>query len=237
MSNIAHSLTNPPSPTSLSSTMSTSAVTASAKGATFLILLQVLSRGFTFGVNQVLLRYLSPELLGLSAQLELFSITVLYFARESVRVAAQRPTRNPQAVVNFAYAAPLLGAPLAAVLGYAFLRRAPADVPFFREALGLYGASALLELLAEPPFVASQQQLLYRARAFTETLATVTRCLVTISAVVWASGKGRDVGVLPFALGQLGYASILLKLYWLQLWPVTQRLGISLLPKRLEADE
>lgn len=62
----------------------------SARGATFLIVLQVGSRSLTFVINQILLRYLSPELLGLSTQLELYAISVLYFARESLRVVLQR---------------------------------------------------------------------------------------------------------------------------------------------------
>jgi oligosaccharide translocation protein RFT1 len=62
----------------------------SAKAATLLIALQVGSRALTFTVNQVLLRYLSPELLGISIQLEVYSISVLFFARESLRVAIQR---------------------------------------------------------------------------------------------------------------------------------------------------
>ena len=62
----------------------------SAQGATFLILFQIGSRALTFIVNQVLLRYSSPEILGISTQLELFAISVLYFARESLRVALQR---------------------------------------------------------------------------------------------------------------------------------------------------
>ncbi|KAH0538484.1 hypothetical protein FGG08_004933 [Glutinoglossum americanum] len=67
-------------------------LSTSAQGATFLILLQILSRLLTFGVNQLLLRYLSPELLGISTQLELYLISVLYFSRESIRVALQRQT-------------------------------------------------------------------------------------------------------------------------------------------------
>ncbi|KAI9859047.1 MAG: Oligosaccharide translocation protein rft1 [Trichoglossum hirsutum] len=67
-----------------------SLLSTSAQGATFLILLQIGSRALTFGVNQLLLRYLSPEHLGISTQLELYLISVLYFARESLRVALQR---------------------------------------------------------------------------------------------------------------------------------------------------
>lgn len=65
-------------------------LSTSAGAATLLIALQLGSRALTFIVNQILLRYMSPELLGLSTQLEVYSISVLFFARESLRVAIQR---------------------------------------------------------------------------------------------------------------------------------------------------
>ena len=99
--------------------MSDSILSASAKGATFLILLQIGSRALTFAVNQILLRFLSPELLGVSAQLELFSISVLYFARESLRVALQRQSQSLQAVINLSYLAVFTGLPL--IYGLALL--------------------------------------------------------------------------------------------------------------------
>ena len=74
------------------SLLKTRLLSKSAEGASLLIGLQVVSRGLTFIVNQVLLRYLSPELLGISTQLEVYSISVLFFARESLRVAIQRQT-------------------------------------------------------------------------------------------------------------------------------------------------
>ncbi|CAG8981105.1 hypothetical protein HYALB_00012626 [Hymenoscyphus albidus] len=64
--------------------------TTSTGGATLLIALQVGSRALTFIVNQILLRFLSPSILGISTQLEVYSISVLFFARESLRVAIQR---------------------------------------------------------------------------------------------------------------------------------------------------
>ena len=217
--------------------MASSEVVDSAKGASLLILLQVGSRGFTFLVNQILLRYLSPELVGLNAQLELFSITVLYFARESIRVAAQRQPGQTQKIVNLAYLAIALGFPLAYGLGYLYLRAETPGIPFFGEALWIYGESCVIELLAEPAFVAAQQKLLYRVRGFTETFAIITRCIVTCTVAVWASKNRVDVGVLPFAMGQLGYASMLLGLYWLQLWPVAAEMKFSLLPQSLKDDK
>lgn len=66
--------------------------TTSTGGATLLIGLQIGSRALTFIVNQILLRFLSPSILGISTQLEVYSISVLFFARESLRVAIQRQT-------------------------------------------------------------------------------------------------------------------------------------------------
>ncbi|KAG6033339.1 hypothetical protein E4U41_006931, partial [Claviceps citrina] len=63
---------------------------AVVQGASLLILLQVASRLVTFVANQLLLRYLTAPLLGLSTQLEVYYLSVLFFSRESLRVAIQR---------------------------------------------------------------------------------------------------------------------------------------------------
>jgi oligosaccharide translocation protein RFT1 len=125
----------------------------SAEGATFLIVLQVSSRVLTFAVNQLLLRYLSPELLGISTQLDVYSISVLFFARESLRVAIQRQNdtdvddegnqlqhagsktkderclaaRKTQEVVNLAYISITLGLFFAFVLAWAYLQSLRSD--------------------------------------------------------------------------------------------------------------
>ena len=52
----------------------------SAQGATYLVILRIGSRATTFFVIQLLLRYLSPEILGVSTQLELFASSTLSFA-------------------------------------------------------------------------------------------------------------------------------------------------------------
>ena len=213
--------------------MSNSILAASAKGATFLILLQVASRALTFAVNQVLLRFLSPELLGVSAQLELFSISVLYFARESLRVALQRQAHGTQAVVNLSYLAVFAGTPLAYLLALAWFRAETPNVPYFVEALAAYGLATFLELLSEPAFAAVQQKLLYRVRASAESSATLLRCIGTCGSAVLASRAGLDIGVLPFAVGQLAYAVALLVVYWYKIWPVAKADGFSLFPDKM----
>lgn len=239
----------------------------SARGATFLILLQIGSRALTFFLNQVLLRYLSPELLGISTQLELYTISVLYFARESLRVALQRQrsdavpadvnvdhvasgknegeasgrlarsyatTREAQEVVNLSYIAIALGVPLAYGLGQLYLRNAEPMVlaaPYFHESLYIYTLATLIELSAEPCFAVASQQMLYGTRASAEASATFTRCILTCSAAIWASRNQRDIGVLPFAIGQISYASVLCLIYYTKIWPISSRNRFSMLLK------
>ena len=234
----------------------------SARGATFLIALQIGSRALTFIVNQILLRYLSPELLGISSQLELYAISVLYFARESIRVALQRQggseerneeekepgdvaaggkntadsraaSRKAQEVVNLSYIAVLLGPPLAFVFARLYINKAGAAVlatPYIHTSLSLYALATTLELLIEPCFVIAQQQMLYGLRATAETSATFTRCVIACGVTIWASTSNRELGVLPFALGQLGYALLLNIVYYGGVWNRSTKGGFSLFP-------
>ncbi|TVY43315.1 Oligosaccharide translocation protein [Lachnellula subtilissima] len=196
----------------------------------------VRSRALTFIVNQILLRYLSPELLGISTQLEVYSISVLFFARESLRVAIQRQTEEPengkdkgtkdekvppghvdgrtaagktQAIVNLAHLSIYLGVVFAVILAWLYLRYTDPIVlqtPYFQGAFKLYSIAAVWELLAEPCFVVVQHKSLIKIRGRAEAVATVLRCLMTCGSAIWASRNGVDIGVLPFALGQAMYA-------------------------------
>ncbi|KAG4434076.1 hypothetical protein IFR05_010436 [Cadophora sp. M221] len=248
------------------------ASTSSAVGAALLIGQQFGSRGLTFIVNQVLLRYLSPELLGVSTQLEVYSITVLFFARESLRVAIQRQpdtaddtseekkseqdekippghvdaltaAGRTQAIVNLSYVSVYLGVIFAFVVGWLYIYTLSAgdpivlQTPYFREALKLFGLAAFLELLAEPCYVVVQQKSRFGIRASAELIATVLRCLVTCGSAIWASQIGRDIGVLPFALGQGMYAVSLTLVYYLNVWSIASKGGFSLLAKKIYSSD
>ncbi|KAL4912131.1 Rft protein-domain-containing protein [Aspergillus aurantiobrunneus] len=69
-------------------------------GTRTLIIVQLASRLFIFASNQMILRGLSPSILGISAQLELFLISILYFSRESIRAAIQRQPLQPPAAYS-----------------------------------------------------------------------------------------------------------------------------------------
>lgn len=235
-------------------------LSTSAGGATLLIGLQVGSRAMTFVVNQILLRYLSPELLGISTQLEVYSISALFFARESLRVAIQRQAdiadeastqdderRVPeghvdgrtaagrtQAIVNLAYLSINLGVVFAvffAALYYSGLRSTDPGIlqtPYFENALKLYGFAAVWELLSEPCFVVVQQKSQFKIRATAESVGTLLRCLITCGSAIWAAQNERDLGVLPFALGQGMYAVSLSAVYYWSVWEIASAGRFSL---------
>ena len=227
-------------------------VSSAAGGTLYLIFIQVASRALTFIGNQVLLRFLSPELLGIAVQLELFSVFVLYFSRESLRVALQRQpaqeaekpkqdgqgensrSLQSQTIVNLSYLVVFLGSCLTLGFGYVWYRQADEAVlasPYFGTCLLLYSIATIIELLSEPVFVIIQQNLLYRARAHAETRAAIIKCLAAcLTAVVTTSPQwGRsEPSALPFAMGQCSYAVSLLLFYLKPVYPISTDEGFAL---------
>lgn len=220
-------------------------LTKSTSGATLLVLLRIGTRLSTFALNQILLRFLAPEILGISTQLDLFATSILSFSCESLRVALQRQRqdesrestnneinshteaedkhgrrhedadslgRRAQETVNLSYIAIAIGLPLSYALATIYLKSADSAVlnaPYFNEALHGYIIATILELFNEPSFSVAQQQMLYSTRASAEAWATFAKCIVTCTLAIWAGRTNTQLGVLPFAFGQLAYAMIL----------------------------
>jgi hypothetical protein len=60
------------------------------------------------------------------------------------------------------------------------------------------------------------------------------KTFATVGLVVWASRQGKDLGVLPFAIGQLAYAASLLVVYSARLVFVARSEGFSLFPRGIQ---
>ncbi|EME42161.1 hypothetical protein DOTSEDRAFT_175036 [Dothistroma septosporum NZE10] len=208
--------------------MATDAVSSSAGGVVYLILSQIISRGATFILNQGILRYLSPSLLGVSVQLELYVITVHHFARECLRVATQRrPEGGNQAAINLSYLAICAGLPITLLIGQYWRRP---DVLYFEEALQICGIAAMVELLSEPAFVAVQQNMLYSTRAKAEAYAVAMKTVSTAGVVFYGNSQSTETGALPFAAGELAYCATLTLTYVWKTSSVARHEGFSLLP-------
>lgn len=235
---------------------------SSAAGTTFLILIQLASRVFTFASNQLVLRALSPTVLGVAAQLELYQVSILYFSRESFRLAIQRqplstkssptirdgkdeqqaknssitPSIPSQSVVNISYLSVFLGIPSALVFTLLYQHLAAEQtsaIPFFNASVAITGLAALMEISTEPFFAIIQQQMWYDKRAAVEMPAAFLKSLGTCLSFMLFSRMGYDFGALPFALGYLSYSITLICGYWLSLLPRAQERSFSYLLKTI----
>ena len=222
----------------------------------YLILIQVTSRALTFLGNQLLLHFLSPSLLGVAVQLELLSVSVLYFSRESIRVALQRRNGEAEAargtdeaqaakdkaqcqtVVNIAYIAVASGLLLTASLFLVYSNTASSEVicsPGFNLAVGFYSIATVSELLSEPAFVLVQHLQEFQLRARAETAAAVYRCFAAVSSAFVLRRLGFEPSVLPFAYGQLAYSGVIFSSYFFSLRDSVRGRDISLLPRKINA--
>jgi oligosaccharide translocation protein RFT1 len=206
-----------------------SLLASSAKGASSLILLQLVSRMLTFTLNQMALKFISAETLGVaSIKLELLLSTILFISREGFRTALLRggndcsdADKNEQKITNLAYIPTAIGLVTTILTcGYYISMIDPVSnvYPWYKTSIILYGLSAFLELLVEPLFTRALNGLNFQLRVNIEGVAVLLRCILTFALTVYGNdpktGTNR-FGVLAFAIAQFvfgltmmtGYAS------------------------------
>lgn len=204
-------------------------------GATFLIIGQFFAKIVTFAVNQLLLRFVDPSLVGANAQLELLITTILYFSREAIRLASQRQSLadkgedvyrfeggvmhgtlsgTVQEVVNIGFIPILVGIPLAVVMSLFYYWASPLGQEYGGMAVLLFAVASVIELISEPSFLFVQLQLEFKTRASIESVAITVRCFLTFLFVLLAKQiANASASIIAFALGQLAYSSVLTGLY------------------------
>jgi oligosaccharide translocation protein RFT1 len=129
-----------------------------ASSASLLVGLQLGSRLFTFGLNQSLLRFISPGAFGIAAiQFELLSSTILFLSREGFRNALIRAwsEKKPEdvGISNLTLIPTIIGIPVAGLgsLVYrASCSKETASQPYFNIAVIIYALASCLELASEP---------------------------------------------------------------------------------------
>lgn len=219
-----------------STSTSSSALSASLS----LVVLQVVSRLFSFALNQLLLRSTSPHAFGVATiQLDTLIATVLFFLREGFRGAVARAGTN-DGKTNAEAAAlrrqtlliPTLLTPaalFACASFYAFSSpstRAPPP-PQWSSTIFLYSLSVLIELVSEPLYLetlASWQTLTTR-RVKVEGFAIFVKAVATLAAVRFVVPDESDA-LLAFGVGQLAYSLTI----WIGLYRITSNLASSSSP-------
>ena len=153
-------------------------------------------------------------------------------AAKSPEVGNATP-RRIQEVVNISWVAVNLGVVLTLLFEWLYVHKADVAVlatPHIIISLHINGLAVIIELLNEPCFAISQQEMMYGTRASAEMQATFSRCIVTCATAILGSLYGMEMGVLPFAFGQLTYAIALDLSYFFRVVSVFKEGPLTLFP-------
>lgn len=193
-----------------------------------LVGLQLFSRGFTFALNQALVRVASPEVFGTATvQFELLLSTILFLAREGVRNALLRSSSSASSstsrddddgvkaakVANVATIPVMLGAPLslaATLTYYLFAAETTRSQPHFPLAITMYALAAFLELLAEPLYIRALSELKVHVRVRAEASAIAAKAVGSVLLIVLLDPSW---SLVAFAGGQVAYGTATLGVF------------------------
>ncbi|KAM7274121.1 hypothetical protein ACFE04_028785 [Oxalis oulophora] len=188
----------------------------------YLLATQFLSRGIPFLFNSWIVRHLTAQDYALYAvQFHLFVTCILFLTREGFRRACLRadikcdgPLRDENAskLLKVAWLALPLGLIITtAACCFVFWWQGLSYSSPYAQAILINGLACLLELLAEPLYILSQNLLLLQLRLIVETVATLARCLTLYMLLV---NKTYTEKAIVFALSQTAYGASLFLGYW-----------------------
>ncbi|KAK9063263.1 hypothetical protein SSX86_017133 [Deinandra increscens subsp. villosa] len=188
----------------------------------YLLATQFLSRGIPFIFNSWIVRHLTEEDYALYAvQFQLFVTCVLFLSREGFRRACMRADircngalagDNAVKLLKLAWITLPWGV-FITTIGCVFVFRIQ-GLSFsssYGQAIIINAFACILELLAEPLYILSQNLLLLKLRLFVETIATLLRCITVYIFIVMQINVERAI---VFALSQTAYGACIFLCYW-----------------------
>lgn len=188
----------------------------------YLMAMQFSARGIPFVVNTWMVRHITVEDYALYAiRFHLFITVILFLSREGYRQACMRVDIRRYDALNGEDVAKLMKITWWILpRGITFTLFACMYI-FWSEGLSfshpnakaylIIGFSCILELLAEPLYILSQNLHLLELRLIVETAATILRCLTTYILIVKETGMEKG---LVFAFSQVAYGVCLFFGYW-----------------------
>jgi oligosaccharide translocation protein RFT1 len=199
---------------------------ASLASVSSLVLLQLFTRVFTFGLNRALVRLASPQTFGTAAiQFELLLSSILFLSREGVRNALLRSPSSPDhqknafrdsktLVSNISLVPVFLGVPVASLASLLYVQSSSSSTysqPQFLQSVIVYALAAFLELLSEPFYIRAQNDLRFDVRVRAEGTAVMSKTLITFLILAFAPNEW---ALFAFAAGQAAYGFSLLVVFF-----------------------
>jgi len=175
--------------------MSSKVAEGSVRSAVLNILLAVLLRVITFGLNAFILRRVSTDILGLvNVRLTLLDDTILFLSREAFRRACLGFNGKKWGpIINLMWFCVPAGVFWSSLLGWAWLNLLPAPPPLlssqYHSSVLLIGLSGVVEMLVQPVWVVGQVFMFHKLRVVMDFLWMVTRAVILATAVIFAPDK------------------------------------------------
>nr|CAD1818735.1 unnamed protein product [Ananas comosus var. bracteatus] len=170
----------------------------------YLMATQFLSRGIPFLFNSWIVRHLTEADYALYAvQFHLFVTCILFLSREG---------ENAAQLLKISWMTVPIGVffTFAGCFFVFWFQKLSFSDPY-AQAILIHGFACVLELMAEPLYILSQNLLLLKLRLVTETAATILRCLTTYIFIVRHIEMEKEI---VFALSQVAYGACLFLGYW-----------------------
>ncbi|KAK7263860.1 hypothetical protein RJT34_31458 [Clitoria ternatea] len=188
----------------------------------YLLATQFLSRGIPFIFNTWIVRHLTEEDYALYAvQFQLFVTCVLFLSREGFRRAClrmdmKRESASMEEGVMKLMKVVWLSLPLGIFITilvclFVFWWQEMSYSSPHGQAILINGFACILELLAEPLYILSQNLVMLKLRLMVETVATLSRCLTMYFLIVKQTGFEKAI---IFGLSQSAYGACLFLGYW-----------------------
>ncbi|WBW72925.1 ER GPI biosynthesis protein Rft1 [Schizosaccharomyces osmophilus] len=239
-----------PNENSSPSKMSTSdsLLHSSSKGLGSSIFFQSISRGLTFVLNQLTIRFTSPRAYAYSSiHFEILRSTILFVSRESVRLAMQRmpsqenciedTTKLPipdskyrsgrlQLVKNASLISVYAGVIVSTLVALFYLYAMPM-FPYKTTCILLYSFAGLLYLLSEPYYQILHWRRQYSPTASAEGLGIISNTVTSF--FIFLLFQNKNLSVLPFALGTLMESVV----NFVALYSVANAKSLFIFPRRV----
>ncbi|XP_058205416.1 uncharacterized protein LOC131319256 isoform X2 [Rhododendron vialii] len=188
----------------------------------YLFATQFLSRGIPFIFNSWIIRHLTEKDYALYAvQFHLFVTCILFLSREGFRRACMRADIkcddgsagvNVSKLLKVAWMTVPFGiliTVVACILVFWWQELSYSNP--YGQAILINGLACILELLAEPLYILSQNLLFLRLRLVVESAATLSRCMTTYILIVTQPDMEKGI---VFAVSQAAYGACLFFCYW-----------------------
>ncbi|KAI3925031.1 hypothetical protein MKW98_009681 [Papaver atlanticum] len=209
----------------------------------YLMATQVLARGIPFIFNIWIVRHLNEADYALYAlRFHLLVTCILFLSREGFRRACLRADLRCNGVSAEENAAKLLKVAWITFPVGILVTISACMLVFWWQALSIYipygqaililGFACILELLAEPLCILSQNLLLLKLRLVVEILATLLRCMTTYILIVKQSNMEK---ALVFASSQSAYGASISVGYWSYFFLFPKIKRSDLIPFRLRS--